>query len=118
MYLALGATKYYPWWYKKVILPSCGSDSTMVWHQRLNLHEIFGEKVKLEVCNDAKCWLEKIQEVAPHKTESVRPLTFHHANDSNKMNKTRSALLEKLGRFHNERSSLNLYTWAYELAGQ
>ena len=66
------------------------------------------EKARGELHKNAINYFEQILETTSDKAILVRSLTSHRKNHSRKTNKTRGALLEKQGRSHLWRSSLDL----------
>ena len=83
----------------------CNCVHTTIWMHYIDTNKTHREKAKCELC------LEQILEATLHKKAAVRPLTTHPSNHSSKTNKTYGTLLEKQGRIHKRRSSMNSYTW-------
>ena len=69
--------------------------TTIVYLHHFDSNEMIWENAWWEQNKNAECSFEQILEAAPHKTVSVRPITFHFTNRPSKTNKTCSALLVK-----------------------
>ena len=70
------------------ILPRYSHVSTIVWLHQPDFNEALEEKARWELHKDATRCFEKILEVTPEKTASVRPLASHLTNYPSKTNKT------------------------------
>ena len=77
----------------------------------IDVNKIHREKTTWKLHKNAVCYIERILEIAPHKTAAVQPLGSHLRNHSSKTNKTRGALLKKQGRTHKRRSFIDPCIW-------
>ena len=73
------------------------------------LTKLLEKKSKCKSHKHAASYFEQILEASPYKTAAVQPLTSHHTIH---LSKACWGLLKKLGRNHNQRSSMN--TWIHQ----
>ena len=69
------------------------------------------KKVWWELHQSSMSNIEQILGATSHETIAVQLLTSHLKNHSSKTNKTCGTLLERQGRTHKRRSSLDPYSW-------